>query len=173
MEATAAGDAQAYRKIVDRHLPPIVAYAQRMLGERAAAEDVAQETFLRLWKQAPRWQPRARLSTYLHRITHNLAIDHLRRRRPQAGEPDAQTTGERPSGLLGEKRTALAVQEAVAALPERQRAALTLVHYQGMSQQEAAEVLEVSVEALESLLARARRSLKETLAAWMEEGDHE
>lgn len=175
MRQAAAGDAVAYRRIVDRHLRPIHAYARRMLGDQAAAEDVAQETFLRLWQQAARWQPRARLSTYLHRIAHNLSIDALRRCRPGhegQGGADALAADDRPSGLLREKRRAEAVQRAIDDLPERQRAALTLVHYQGLSQREAAEVIGVGVDALESLLARARRSLRSALSEYMEaDGD--
>lgn len=159
------GDTAAYRQLSDRHLAKVVAYAHRLLRDGAEAEDVAQETFLRLWKHAGRWQPRAKLHTWLFRVAHNLAIDRLRKRRETG--PDAlerQSSGDRPSGLLARKRVAAEVEDALAALPERQRAAIALIHYQGLSHAEAAEVLECGVEAVESLLSRGRRTLRSTLS---------
>lgn len=158
------GDAAAYRIMADCYLAPITSFAQRVMGNRAEAEDVAQETFLKLWTEAARWTPRAKPSTWLYRVAHNQCIDRLRKRRE--GDPDVldrQSAGDRPSALLSRKETAEHVARALARLPERQGAAITLVHYQSMSNAEAAEVLEVSVDALESLLSRARRSLREEL----------
>jgi RNA polymerase sigma-70 factor (ECF subfamily) len=142
----------------------------RLLGNVAEAEDVCQETFTRLWQSAAAFVPRAKPSTWLYRIAHNLAIDRLRRRRStDADAVDALPGSGRPSALLVHKQVAERVRAALDQLPERQRAAITLSYYQGMSQAEIAEVLDVSVRAVESLLSRARRELRESLASLREE----
>jgi RNA polymerase sigma-70 factor (ECF subfamily) len=166
IELVAGGDVRAYRQLVDRHLRGIHAFAYRMIGSRAEAEEVCQETFLRLWEHAGRYVPQAKPSTWIYRIAHNLCIDRLRRRREpsSAVTPDELPGSERPSGLFHERQLAETVQRALDALPERQRAAIGLVHYQGLSNAEAADVLGVGVRALESLLARARRQLRDSLA---------
>jgi RNA polymerase sigma-70 factor (ECF subfamily) len=145
----------------------VVAFAWRLLGERASAEDVAQETFLRLWRQAGRWEPRARLRTWLMTVAHNLCMDQLRRRREdvlgQADEPEDPAPG--PDALRQQAQLAASVTAALAQLPPRQRAAIALVHFDELSGKDAAAIMEISVEALESLLARARRRLHALLAA--------
>jgi RNA polymerase sigma-70 factor, ECF subfamily len=165
LERVASGDPRAYREIVERHARGVHAFVYRMLGSRAEAEEVCQESFLRLWKQADTFVARAKPSTWLYRVAHNLAIDRLRRRRETSHPSSIEDvpTSERPSSIVYDKQVALAVEAALAELPERQRAAISLVHYQGMSDQEAAEVLGVKVRALESLLARGRRELRERL----------
>jgi RNA polymerase sigma-70 factor (ECF subfamily) len=118
-----------------------------------------------LWKDAGRYEPKARVTTWLHRIAHNLCVDRLRGRREQpSDELDEERSSTEPGGLLDRKRLATDVGKALAELPERQRTAITLVHYQGLSNIEAASVLDVGVEALESLLSRGRRSLRDKLA---------
>jgi RNA polymerase sigma-70 factor (ECF subfamily) len=166
IEQVASGDVRAYRQLVDRYLRGIHAFTQRMLGSRAEAEEVCQETFLRLWEHAGRYVPHAKPSTWIYRIAHNLAVDRLRRRRETSAAvtPDELPGGERPSGIFHERQLAQTVQRALDELPERQRSAIGLVHYQGLSNAEAAEVLGVGVRALESLLARARRQLRDSLA---------
>lgn len=160
----AAGDRIAGEVLVERHLRMIVGFAFRLLGDMAEAEDVAQETFLRLWKHADRWEPRAKLSTWLHHVARNLCIDRLRLRRGREGEvmelPDL-----RPGvvTLLESRQRDDAVQRALSQLAERQRSAIVLVYYQGLSNREAAQVLGVEVDALESLLARGRRTLRKLL----------
>ena len=158
-------DTAAYRELVDAHLPRIARFAERLLGNRAESEDVAQETFMKLWTSAATFTPQARPSTWLYRIAHNACIDRLRKRRAETELGESTAAADRPSGLFARKQTSEAVQKALAELPERQRAALTLVHYEGLSGDEAAAVLEISVEALESLLARGRRALRESLRA--------
>jgi RNA polymerase sigma-70 factor (ECF subfamily) len=165
MRRTANGDAAAFRTLADAHVRRIMSYAHRLLNDRTEAEDVAQETFLRLWKEAGRYEPRARVSTWLHRIAHNLCVDRLRARHAQSSDGlEDERASQEPGGLLDQKMAASAVERALAALPERQRAAITLVHYQELGNIEAADVLGISVEALESLLARGRRTLREALA---------
>jgi RNA polymerase sigma-70 factor, ECF subfamily len=166
LELVAQGDQQAYRQLMNRHLRGVHAFAYRMLGSRAEAEEVSQECFLRLWKHAGRYVARAKPSTWLYRIAHNLAIDRLRRRR-EGSHPDGleeAAASERQSAVVHDRQVARVVELALQSLPERQRAAIGLVHYQGLSNAEAAEVLGIGVRALESLLARARRQLKEQLA---------
>jgi RNA polymerase sigma-70 factor (ECF subfamily) len=145
-----------------------------MLGSRAEAEEVSQESFLRLWKHADTFVARAKPSTWLYRVAHNLAVDRLRRRRESSHNSSIEEvpTSDRPSLHLYDKQVALAVESALSELPERQRAAISLVHYQGMSNAEAALVLGVKVRALESLLARGRQQLRERLRDFRsQEGD--
>lgn len=164
----ATGEGAACRRLLDRHLGRIVGFAARVLGDGAEAEDVAQETFLALWRHATGWRAgEARLGTWLHRVARNACIDRLRRRREvgleAAGDPPDPEAD--PGADLDRADVARIVGQAIARLPERQRIALVLAHYQDLGNIEAAAVMEVSVEALESLLARARRGLRQELAA--------
>jgi RNA polymerase sigma-70 factor (ECF subfamily) len=170
MVRVAEGDADAFRTLAERHAPSITAHAKRMLRDASEAEDVVQEAFLRLWKTAGSYRPEARLSTFLHHIVHNLCLDRLRAKRPtDADALDALVSEDRPSRELMMQSRARRVHEEVLALPERQRAALSLVHFEGLSNLEAAQILEVTVEALESLLSRGRRTLRERLSAFAKE----
>ncbi|MBA2936521.1 RNA polymerase sigma factor [Sphingomonas sp. CGMCC 1.13654] len=162
------GDEVATRMFVGAKLPRILALARRMLGDAAEAEDVAQETFLRAWKQAARWQPgAARFDTWLHTVTLNLCRDRLRRRQETVMPELPEVVDPQPpaDAMVDEAAQAGAVQRAIDALPERQREALLLVHYQDLTNIAAADAMEISVEALESLLSRGRRSLRATFAA--------
>lgn len=162
-----AGDREAFRRILERHLGRIVAFAVRTLGDRTAAEDVGQETFLRLWTHASRWQPTARLGTWLHRVALNLCLDRLGRTRELALDDVAEPPDPKPSLVAQVQAHDIGryVNEALAQLPAQQRVAITLCHYQGLRNTEAAEVMDVSIEALESLLARGRRTLRVRLRA--------
>lgn len=166
MRRVAERDTAAYRELVDALLPRIARFAERFLGSKSESEDVAQETFMKLWTAAATFSPQARPSTFIYRIAHNACVDRIRKRRSETElHEQGSASVERPSGLFARKETAVAVQKALAELPERQRAALTLVHYEGLAAGEAASVLEISIEALESLLARGRRTLRESLRA--------
>ena len=171
--AVASGDEAACRALMDRHLTRMLALARRMLGNHADAEEVAQEVFLRVWTHAERWEPgKAQFGTWLHRVATNLCLDRLRRRRgtedidaipePASGEPG-------PDRQLEQRELAARVEAALQSLPERQRAAIVLSHYQGLGNIEAADILGVSVEAVESLLSRARRQLRVALATEKDE----
>jgi RNA polymerase sigma-70 factor (ECF subfamily) len=145
----------------------VAGFAGRILADSAEAEDVAQETFLRLWREADRWQPRARLSAWLFRVAYNLCIDRIRKRRGMIGFDtiaDPPSPARNAEERLAEAEIAARVEQAIGALPARQRAAIALVHQQGLGNIEAASVLGISVEALESLLARGRRQLKDILS---------
>jgi RNA polymerase sigma-70 factor (ECF subfamily) len=161
------GDPAAVQVLVARKLPRMLALAQRMLGDASEAEDVAQEVFLRAWKQAATWRPAGgRFDTWMHRVALNLCYDRLRRRRelPTDQPPEQVDPAASAEQGLAARDTARQVDAALAALPERQREAIVLCHYQELSNIEAASLMEVSVEALESLLSRARRSLRAALA---------
>lgn len=160
------GDERAYGQLLDRHLDRIHALALRLLGNAADAEEVAQDTFLKAWQQIPQWQPgTAKFSTWLHRVALNLCHDALRRRRESRPLEDIDPMSPEPGPEHAARQHDLSgrVQAALARLPERQRDAIMLSHYQELSQREAALVLEVSERALESLLARGRRALRELL----------
>lgn len=168
MAAVAAGNGDAFRALSRRYLARIVALGSRTLGDPVEAEDVAQEAFLRLWKLAPSWRPNeARVGTWLHRVALNLCLDKLARRREELGgeAPEAPDPGPGPAGCVQQREMEECVRTALGALPDAQRSAITLCHYQGMRNIEAAEVMGVSIEALESLLARGRRRLREELRA--------
>ncbi|HRO11942.1 sigma-70 family RNA polymerase sigma factor [Amaricoccus sp.] len=167
----ADGDQAAARMLTARHAPRVFALARRMLGEVAEAEDVTQETMLRLWKIAPDWQAdRAAVATWLYRVASNLCIDQLRRRRnpTRSASDDAlpEIADDAPGAehrLQADDRAA-ALREALAALPDRQRLAILLRHFEDRPNPEIAAILDASVEAVESLLARARRDLAQRLA---------
>jgi RNA polymerase sigma-70 factor, ECF subfamily len=161
-----AGEAQAFRSLVDRHLPTVLAIARRMLRDDAEAEDVAQETLLRLWRNAAGLDLGAGgVRPWLRRVASNLCIDRVRARRNLSGGDAVPEEAEPASQVrhLVERELSQRVDAALKALPERQRLALTLFHYEGMSQIEVGEVMQISDEAVESLLARARRTLKGAL----------
>lgn len=161
------GDPAAIQAMVARKLPRMLTLAQRMLGDATEAEDVAQEAMLRAWRQAPRWAPgQAKFDTWLHRVGLNLCYDRLRRRREIATEapPDRPDDGPAPDRGLLALETGARVEAALAKLPERQREAIVLCHYQELGNIEAAGLMNVSVEALESLLSRGRRALRTALA---------
>ncbi len=164
----AQGEPGAVRALVARKLPRLMALGQRMLGDSAEAEDVAQETFVRAWKQAGAWRPGgAKFDTWMHRVALNLCYDRLRRRREVAMDnpPDRpDEDGAAPDRGLQANDVGKRVSAAMAALPDRQREAVTLCHYQELSNIEAAALMGVSVEALESLLSRGRRALRTALS---------
>jgi len=162
------GDRQAALALTTRLTPRVLGFAVRMLGgDRAEAEDVAQEAMLRLWRQAPAWrQGEAKVTTWLYRVVANLCTDRLRKRRhvdidsiPEPADKSAGVT----QRLMAEDR-ARALIEALAQLPERQRQAVILRHIDGISNPEISQILDISVEAVESLTARGKRALAQGLA---------
>lgn len=168
LAAYAAGDAGAARSLVEEHAPRALSLARRMLRSEAEAEEVAQEAMLRLWKIAPTWRAgEARISTWLYRVTANLCTDRLRKQRPEPLPEGFDPVDETPSAthriMAGARHEAL--QGALDALPERQRLAIVLRHLEERSNIEIAQVMDLSVDAVESLQARGRRKLAAVMGA--------
>jgi RNA polymerase sigma-70 factor (ECF subfamily) len=166
MMAVAQGDRDAFTEIVSRHLNAVIHFAMRYVGRRSDAEDVAQEAFIRLWKHAVNWEPKGfSFRSWVYRITYNLCIDELRKRKPvtPVDEELSLTSTGQPEDDLYETEQQREVALALGQLPERQQTAISLCVYQGLSNRDAADVMDVSVEALESLLSRARRTLRKVM----------
>lgn len=167
------GDRLAASVLIARHSPLVLSLCGHLLKDRFAAEDAAQETFLRLWERSAGWRNTgAKLETWLYRVATNACLDRHRSARREAPE---EAAGEQIDGApsaveqLSNVDKRRAVEEALAALPEKQRIAMTLRHYRDQTNIEIAEAMETSVDAVESLLARARLALTEALAGRREE----
>jgi RNA polymerase sigma factor (sigma-70 family) len=166
MARVAAGDALAFRALVERHMAMVHGLAWRMLGP-ADAEDVVQESFTRLWVNAKGWSPAGGgLGGWLRRVATNLCLDRLRKPRMVSDAMLADHADGAPpaDAQLDADRRAAAVAGAVRALPDRQRAAIVLTYYEGLPNAEAAAILGLGVKAIESLLVRARQALIQSLA---------
>jgi len=171
MLRVAKGDERAFRALVPRYAARAIAFARGITGNAADAEEIVQDALLRVWVNAPRWRPQAAFRTWFYRIVFNLSLNR-RRRAPflplaEAGDPPdpAAGAGER----LERREVDHAVAAAIAALPERQRAAIALTYDEELSNAEAAMVLGTSVSGIESLLVRAKRTLQEKLGPLLEE----
>ncbi len=167
MARVGMGDARAFEQIVARHMPMLHALAWRMLGDASEAEDVVQESLVKLWVNAKGWQPSGGgLGAWLRRIATNACLDRLRRPRARSDEGLPERADEAPlaDSLIDAARRRDAVQAAILTLPDRQRAAIVLTYHEGISNAEAASMLGVGVKALESLLVRARQTLSRQLA---------
>jgi RNA polymerase sigma-70 factor (ECF subfamily) len=157
MAAVSAGDARAFEVLVRRHLPAIEVYALRFVGDRSSAQDITQEVMLKLWQRAGDYDAtKARVTTWLHRLAHNVAIDQLRRSAKYVDDTNLPEVEAEPD-LIVESG---ALETALAQLPLNQRNALVLTYYQDLSNKEVAEIMDLGVRALESLLVRARATLK-------------
>ena len=165
--AVARGERAAIAALTRRCLPVVHSIARRLMNDSAEAEDLAQETFVKVWRAIDRYDAeRARLETWVARIATNVCLDRLRKRREATlGEdmPEPPDPAAGADARVEAQVSAQRVRVAVACLPERQRLALELCSFQDRTNIEAAEILGVSVEAVESLLARARRTLKQEL----------
>ncbi|QUJ75237.1 RNA polymerase sigma factor [Sulfitobacter albidus] len=163
----AAGDQAAARLLSAQLLPRVYAHALRVMGNAAEAEDIAQEAMLRLWRQAPDWDPaRATAATWLYRVTANLCTDRLRRRPTVALDAVAEPPDPQPSAAqrLQDAARLDALDAALQTLPDRQRQAVVLRHLDGLANPEIAAILDIGVEAVESLTARGKRALAAALA---------
>jgi RNA polymerase sigma-70 factor (ECF subfamily) len=166
LAGVARQDQKAFRALVDRHLGAVLSLARRMLRDDAEAEDIAQETLLRLWRSGGTLDLGAHgLRPWLRRVASNLCIDRVRGARRTVVVDEVPEEAEPPGQMVALEQQELAkrVDEALKTLPERQRLALTLFHHEGLSQIEVGDIMGISDEAVESLLARARRSLKTQL----------
>jgi RNA polymerase sigma-70 factor (ECF subfamily) len=166
MERVARGDEEAARLLVERWEAALFAFLARMLGSREDAQDAGQETFIRLFSQAGRYRPSGQFRSWLFRIAGNLARSRLRRRRIVSwvsfspGKHDRPSAGDGPDAGVERAETESAVGRAIAGLPERQRQAIVLRHYQGLGYREIASVMGISLAAVESLLQRGTAALR-------------
>ncbi|MEO9823438.1 MAG: RNA polymerase sigma factor [Paracoccaceae bacterium] len=173
--AYANGDGAAGRTLLNRLSPKLFGYATRVLGDRAEAEDVVQETMLKLWKIAPDWrQGEAQVSTWAYRVMVNMCTDKLRKRQSQGqvaldavAEPEADLKS--AVDQMTDVARVDALQGALNTLPDRQKQAVVLRHLEGMNNPEIAQIMDIGVEAVESLTARGKRALKAALAGRKEE----
>lgn len=174
MVAIARGDKQAFTEFVTRHIDSIIDFAMRYQSQRADAEDIVQQAFTRLWLKAAMWQDQdLPAKNWLYRVTYNLCIDAIRKRRPEVSLDDDEPLAsalvpglvsmDSPETIHYHNQLALQVESALQQLSERQHTAIVLCTYQGLSNTDAAIVMDISVEALESLLARGRRKLRKLL----------
>ena len=178
MQLVSAGDADAFEELVERHQRLVMGTVARMLGNNSDVEDIAQQVFVRVWKSAKRYVPRAKFTTWLLKITRNLVFNELRRRsrHPQSSlqsEPDEEERplkderARAPDASLLEKELQSAIDAAIAQLPETQRMAVVLRRYDELSYEQIAEVLDQSVPAVKSLLFRARTELRTRLSRYL------
>ena len=172
------GDTAAFTELVERHQALVIGTVARMLGSNSDVEDIAQQVFIRVWKSAGRYVARAKFTTWLLKITRNLVFNELRRSRRRAqvplqpdpeGEerPLREETVQAPDAAALERELQSAIEEAIQQLPETQRMAVILRRYEELSYEQIAEVLDLSVPAVKSVLFRARTELRERLAAYL------
>jgi RNA polymerase sigma-70 factor (ECF subfamily) len=181
------GDAAAFTELVLRYQNRLLTVLEHLVGNREQAEDLAQEVFVRVFKARHRYEPEAKFSTWLFTIANNIASNALRsrNRRREVGVPEGNgadstplsldqlakaASGAMPTRRLDKAEQAEMVRSAVAALSERQRMALLLAKFEGMSYQDIAQTMDLSVQAIKSLLSRARVNLKEILTPYVEQG---
>jgi RNA polymerase sigma-70 factor, ECF subfamily len=172
MLRTSSGETEAYRELFDRHYARAVNLVYRFLGDRDLAEDVAMEAFARVYESRRQFRGSSKFSTYLHRVLVNLSINAARRGgRASTQDLDGlelpSPARDDPAAVAQRSEVARAVRNAMLALPERQRLALVLTRYQELSYQDAAEAMGVSVKALESLLHRAKQSIRAMLEDYL------
>lgn len=163
----AAADKKAFAALLDHYLGDIVSFARRYVGHHEA-DDIAQEVFARVWQKAGQWrQGKGTVRAWLYRITYNLCMDTLKKHRPDNGLESndvSDQAGAQPDRQAENDDLKVAIDTAMQELPERQRGAISLCLVHGLGNREAAGVLGISVEALESLLSRGRRQLRRVLA---------
>jgi RNA polymerase sigma factor (sigma-70 family) len=169
MARVRARDAAAFRILVERHVRPLHRIAYRMIGDATEAEDLAQEALLRLWRDAAKWQAGgAGTGAWLHRVVVNQCLDRLRRFGSDAEVPERMDEAPLASEAMDAERLRAATVAAIAALPDRQRAAVVLTYYEEVSNQVAAETMDMNIKAFESLLLRARTALRTALTPMKE-----
>ena len=173
------GDTLAFEELIERHQALVAGTAARMLGSNSEVEDIAQQVFIRVWKSASRYRPRAKFTTWLLKITRNLVFNELRRTKRRAQvpiqpEPDAEEitlqdeVTSAPDASLLENELQQEIEKAILQLPDTQRMALVLRRYQELSYEEIAEVLDLSVPAVKSVLFRARTELRSRLSKYLD-----
>ncbi len=179
MNCVKNGDTRAFEQLVEMHQGAVIGTVAKMLGDATEAHDVAQQVFIRVWKSAARYEPKAKFTTWLFTITRNLVFNESRRRnRRQLVSSDEREEefhlqlpdeGKRgPAEDLEQKELMQAIDAAIQSLPEKQRIAVILRRYEGLPYNEIAKVLKTSVSSVKSLLFRARAQLKVELAKYLD-----
>src|SRR6266446_6164733 len=179
MDLIGHGDTAALEELIQRHQTLVAGTVARMLGSTSDVEDIAQQVFIRVWKSSRRYVPRAKFTTWLLKITRNLVFNEMRRTKrrshvPLQSEPGAEDpplkdeTNLAPDASLLESELQQAIEEAIQRLPETQRMALVLRRYQQLSYEQIAEVLDLSVPAVKSVLFRARTELRSRLSKYLD-----
>jgi RNA polymerase sigma-70 factor (ECF subfamily) len=182
MRRIAEGDHDAFRELVERHQNAVIGTVAKMLGNASEAEDIAQQAFLRVWKNAKRYRPDAKFTTYLFTITRNLVFNETRRksRKKEVSSDEREENSNQlveanpdrqPDAEVLQAELQAAVDDAIASLPESQRLAVVLRRYEQLSYDEIGEVLNLSVSAVKSLLFRARTNLREALAGYLDDSE--
>jgi RNA polymerase sigma-70 factor (ECF subfamily) len=178
MRLVGSGDTASFEKLIERHQSLVVGTVGRMLGSNSDVEDIAQQVFIRVWKSAGRYVPRAKFTTWLLKITRNLVFNELRRSKrhvhtPLQSEANAEEiplkdeSGQAPDAALLETELQEAIEKAIGELPETQRMAVVLRRYEELSYEEIADVLDLSVPAVKSVLFRARTELRARLSTYL------
>jgi len=178
MRLVARGDTVAFEKLIERHQSLVIGTVARMLGSNSDVEDIAQQVFIRVWKSASRYVPRAKFTTWLLKITRNLVFNELRRAKrrahaplqPEANVEEMQLKDESnpsPDASLLELELQEAIEKAIGELPETQRMALVLRRYEEFSYEQIADILNLSVPAVKSVLFRARTELRVRLGNYL------
>lgn len=169
MSAAGKGAAQAFDELVRRHQQSAWNVACRFLGNSSEAQDVVQEAFLRIWEAAPRYQPTAQFRTYFFRVLSRLCMDFIRRKRPVTVEelPEPADPAPSPAENLLQKEKAEAVRQALMQLPDTQRLAIIMRHYENCGYKEIADTLDITEKAAERLLSRGRKRMELLLMKWM------
>ena len=179
MRLVSGGDTAAFEQLIERHQALVAGTVARMLGSNSDVEDIAQQVFIRVWKSAGRYVARAKFTTWLLKITRNLVFNEMRRAKrhphlPMQIEPEADEiplkdeAAASPDATLLQNELQGAIENAITLLPEMQRMALVLRRYEELSYEEIADVLDLSVPAVKSLLFRARTELRERLRNYLE-----
>ena len=165
------GSHDAFAVLVRRHTERFYRLAYRYVQNRETAEDIVQDAFLKLWEVPGRWQPErnGKFTTWFYRIVVNLCLDWRKKKRPLALDEEVPLADKRetPDATMMRTQEQQVLEQEIAALPERQRMAVNLCFAEGLSNQEAAEVIGVRLKALQSLIMRAKATLKERMKAYL------
>jgi len=180
MERIKHGDTEALQELIEVHQHRIIGTVAKMLGDESDAEDIAQQVFIRVWRSAPRYQPSAKFTTWLYKITRNLVFNELRRRKRHPAQSldavpgdderplqAADVSSKPPDITLLDEEMQAAIQQAIDELPETQRMAIILRRYDDVSYEEIGEILDLSVPAVKSVIFRARTELREKLKRYL------
>ena len=166
MKLIIKNDQKAFAELTKRYLTAVFRFSYSVSQNKELAEDVTQETFMLVWENAQKWEPSGQLKSWLFRVARNKTIDALRRIKPHTDieQTHLYDTQKSPYSNVLDSQLNVLIDAQMAILPERQREAIMLVHFLQCSNIEAAETMEISVDALESLLARGRKKLRSLLA---------